>query len=140
MKRCPRVAIAVLAATVVLCATVNDFSIAQESPKSDFWRAWSISDGQRSKLVVEGVYNNGGPGTVIVMEDALPQGINKNILLLDLKIAKLPGVWPTVLHSIPGYYAKAPYKKGQYTSVQVRYPDGNVVTIEKITDTGKGPE
>lgn len=109
-------------------------------PVDDKWRAWAVTEGDKTKLVVEGVYSLGGPGLVVLVADAVPQGTNPKILLLDLKTATLPGTWPTVVQPVPAYYSKSPYKKGQYDSIQIRYPDGGTVTIDTITDAGAGPK
>ena len=128
-----------LAVFVAALAALSAKASADDKPK-DYWRAWAVTEGDKTKLVVEGIYNDGGPGLVVSLQDADPQGINPKILLLDLKTSKLPGVWPTVVHAVPAYYSKAPYKYGKYDSVQIRYPDGNLTTIDKITDAGKGPK
>lgn len=109
--------------------------------KSDFWRAWAVTEGKQTKLVVEGIYLDGGPGKVVQLSDANPPGTNPQILLLTLKTALLPGVWPAVVLPVPATYEKKPYKKGQYTGVQIRYPDGDVITVAGgITDAGSGPK
>jgi hypothetical protein len=107
---------------------------------NDMWRAWAITKGTEAKLTVEGVYVRGGPGLVAILKPAAPQGINPKILLLELNIGQLPGVWPAVLVPIPACYTQAPYKKGQYESVQVRYLDGRVESIKQIIDAGEGPK
>ncbi len=106
----------------------------------DRWRAWAVTKGQHAKLVVEGIYSQGGPGLVAIVQEAVPQGINPKILMLKVQIAKLPGVWPAVLQPIPAQYAKTPYRKGQYTSIHLLYPNGESIMIDEITDTGTGPK
>ncbi|MFH5806935.1 hypothetical protein, partial [Alienimonas sp. DA493] len=105
----------------------------------DMWRAWAVTKGQRTRLRVEGIYSQGGPGTVALLRPAVPQGTNPKILLLKLSTASLPGVWPAVLTPIPACYTKGGYQ-GEYDSVQVVYPDGSSRTIEQITDAGTGPK
>lgn len=130
-----------LAAMTGLVASAGGSAIADDKNKSDdTWRAWAVTEGDQTRLVVEGIYSQGGPGLVVLINDAVSQGINPKILLLDLKSAALPGVWPRVVQPVPAYYSKAPYMKGTYESVQVRYPGGSVVSIAKITDAGKGPQ
>jgi hypothetical protein len=129
-----------LAATTGLVTLVSGSVRADDKKTDDKWRAWAVTEGEQTQLVVDGIYSHGGPGLVVIVKDAVPQGINPKILLLDLKTATLPGVWPAVLQPVPAYYTKAPYKKDQYESVQIRYPDGTtVVSINKIIDAGKWP-
>ena len=109
--------------------------------ETDFWRAWAVTEGKQTKLVVEGIYLDGGPGKVVQLSDAVPPGTNPKILLLTLKTAVLPGVWPTVVRPVPASYEKKPYKKDLYTGVQIRYPNGDVITVAgDITDAGAGPK
>jgi hypothetical protein len=129
-----------LAATTGLVAVAGGSVLADDKKTDDKWRAWAVTEGDQTKLVVEGIYSQGGPGLVVIVKDAVPQGINLKILLLDLKTATLPGMWLAVLQPVPACYTKAPYKKDQYESVQVRYPDGSIVSIDKIIDAGKGPK
>ena len=48
----------------------------------DHWRAWAVTKGEHTKLVVEGIYRQGGPGVVAIVQEAVPQGINPKILML----------------------------------------------------------
>lgn len=131
---------ALTAATSAGFATIACGSVVAEDGKTeDRWRAWAVTEGAHTKLVVEGVYAKGGPGVVVLVAPAVPQGINAKILILDVKTAMLPGVWPAVLLPVPACYTVTPYKKGQYTSVHLRYTDGSGAVMEKIIDAGKGP-
>ncbi len=109
-----------------------------ERPK-DRWRAWAVTEGAETKLVVEGIYSEGGPGLVAVVTSAVPQGINPKILILDVKTKALPGIWTQQLLPIPAQYVKAPYTKGTYDSIHLRYPDGSSIMVKTIVDTGAGP-
>ena len=112
----------------------------QADGPTDKWRAWAVTEGPDTKLVVEGMYGNGGPGTVVIVEPSAPQGINPKVLMLDVKVGSLPGVWPAIAYPVPAHYTVSPYKAGTYTTIHVKYPDGNAVMIKTITDTGKGPK
>src|SRR5262245_22007994 len=112
---------------------------ADERKNDDRWRAWAVTEGEQTKLVVEGVYAKGGPGVVVLVTLAAPQGINPKILILNVKTATLPGVWPAVLEPVPANYTVSPYKKDQYSSVHLRYADGSGAVMVKIVDAGKGP-
>jgi hypothetical protein len=134
-----------LAATTGLVTVAGGSLLADDKESDrkktdDKWRAWAVTEGNETKLVVEGIYNQGGPGVVVIVKDAAPQGINPRILLLDLKTATLPGAWPAILQPVPACYTKSPYRKDQYDSAQVRYPNGSAVSIDKIIDAGKGPK
>lgn len=112
---------------------------AQDKATADKWRAWTITKGQNTKLVVEGIYKQGGPGLVVLVKEAVPQGINPKILILDVKTATLPGFWPGVSQPVPAAYIKTPYVN-RYDTVHLRYPDGNSIVVDKIIDAGTGPE
>jgi hypothetical protein len=105
----------------------------------DRWRAWAVTEGKDTRLVVEGVVD-GGPGAVAVLTPANPQGFDPKILLLNLEYATLPGRWPAIAHPIPAHYTVAPYKKGTHDRVTIRYPDGSVAVANPVTDTGAGPK
>lgn len=122
-------------------AVVSGSSILADDKKTeDKWRAWAFTEGDQTKLVVEGIYRQGGPGLVVIVNDATPQGFNPKILLLQLKTATLPGMWAMVLQPVPAWYIKVLHKKDQYESVQISYPNGSVVSIDKIIDAGEGPK
>jgi hypothetical protein len=137
---------AIKTATAAGMAAVTGSAMAAEDKRprdkdrKDMWRAWATTGGMDTKLTVEGILENGGPGLVAVLKPTMPQGFNPKILMLELTLATLPGMWATVLSPIPTCYVQAPYKKGQYEAVQVRYPDGYFVNIKNITDAGDGPK
>ena len=112
---------------------------ADDQKNEDRWRAWAVTEGEHTKLVVEGIYAQGGPGIVVQVKPATPQGINPKILILDVKTATLPGIWPAILQPVPAHYLKNGYQKDQYTSVHIRYPGGQGAIMTKIIDAGKGP-
>ncbi|QDT14907.1 twin-arginine translocation signal domain-containing protein [Alienimonas californiensis] len=130
-----------LAAAGGVMAVAGGAAAAQPAggPAQDMWRAWAVTKGKRPRLRVEGIYSGGGLGTVATLKPAVPQGTIPETLLLNLSLATLPGMWPAVLTPIPVSYTKTPYQ-GEYTSVQVLYPDGSSRTIEQITDAGAGPK
>jgi|APCry1669189070_1035195.scaffolds.fasta_scaffold03819_1 hypothetical protein len=105
----------------------------------DQWRAWAITGGPHTKLVVEGIFSHGGPGVVVLLNEAVPQGVNKKILLLEVKLHALPGVWPKIIQPVPASYVKSPYHANQYDGVQIRYPGNTIVSVDAVVDTGNGP-
>jgi|GEM_PF-5702697 len=111
----------------------------EKNKANDMWRAWAVTEGSHTKIVVEGIYGMGGPGRVAVVSYAVPQGINPDILLLKLTVSTLPGAWAQVLCPIPAVYVKSPYKKNEYQGVEILYPDGSLASVDVIVDTDAGP-
>jgi len=132
-----------LAAATGLAAVTGTLAAQEPAAKAerpkDRWRAWAVTEGAETKLVVEGIYSEGGPGLVAVVTPAAPQGINPKILILDVKTKSLPGIWTLQLIPIPAHHTKAPYAKGTYDSIHLRYPDGSSIMIKNIVDAGAGP-
>ncbi|CAN5208702.1 hypothetical protein BH11PLA2_BH11PLA2_01920 [soil metagenome] len=127
-------------ATVTASAASADDRKPADSGRKDMWRAWATTGGTETKLVIEGIYQGGGPGLVAVLKPVVPQGFNPKILTMELTLATLPGMWATIITPVPACYVQTPYKKGQYESIQVHYPDGHVEDIKGITDAGDGPK
>ncbi len=111
-----------------------------DEDRPDQWRAWAFTEGKETKLVVEGIYRQGGPGTVVLVREATPQGINPKILILEAKTATLPGVWPAILLPVPAHYVKTGYQKDTYESIEIRYSNKTTIRIPRIIDTGSGPK
>lgn len=126
------------AGLAALTGTVAAQNAPADRPQ-DRWRAWAITAGKETKLIVEGIVSEGGPGIVATVKPAEPQGINPKVLILKVTKASLPGFWPALLTPIPASYAQSPYKEGQYTSVDIHYEDGSSIVIRTITDSGTGP-
>ncbi len=100
----------------------------------DRWRAWAVTEGEDARLVVEGILAEGAPGSIAVLEPARPQGINPKMLMLKLRMVSLPGVWPAVIQPIPAHFTLPRYREGQYSSVQILYPNGESQVVGKITE------
>jgi hypothetical protein len=134
--------ICVLTLAAALCVAPVGGQVGNKASKSemppDRWRAWAVTAGTHTMLTVEGIYQSGGPGVVAVMKPATPQGINPKVLVLDLKVGMLPGMWPAILHANPAHHTQSPYRAGTYESIHVRYPDGTSMMIDKIVDAGDG--
>jgi hypothetical protein len=79
-------------------------------------------------LVVRGQVLVPDPGYVGTLTPANPQGINPAQLILDLKLRKLPGIWPQVLKEIEVVYHDGNYAGGHDT-VLIRFPDGATLVI-----------
>lgn len=126
-----------LAATIGLAALGSPLRADDDARRDDRWRAWAVTEGDETRLVVEGIYSQGGPGRVVLFKEVETKG--GKTLVLELRPANLPGIFPAVLQPVPACFNKTPYKKDQYQSVEIRYPDGGVMKIDRIIDTGKGP-
>jgi len=83
------------------------------------WQAWVSEDAKT--LFVRGVVKTPTPGYKVSIEPTSPQGINPKILMLDVKLTKLPGIWPQVVTSMPVAYEQANH---DYTTVHINEPNG----------------
>lgn len=106
----------------------------QEQPANDFWRAWAVTGERDSRIVVEGIYGQGGLGIVATLEEAAAIGNTTQILLLKLNTETLPGNWPLISRPIPVRYESKSYQSGQFSSIRIRYPSGRDVTINQVTE------
>lgn len=68
-------------------------------------------------------------GYVGTLSPASPQGINPAQLILELKLRKLPGIWPQVLTWIEVVYHDGNYAD-RHDTVLIRFPDGATQAIE----------
>jgi hypothetical protein len=68
----------------------------------------------------------GNPGQRARLVPAVPQGINPRILLLNVVVNQLPGVWPQVETDTDANYTDPDYR-GSYSQVTVLY-DGESKT------------
>ena len=102
---------------------------AAKSPCSD-WSAWSNRmPGSQPSIHVKGTCTFPTGGYKVFLKRAAPQGINPQILLLDLKIVKPTGM---VTQQITSQEVKFDEKtRSSFTQVQIR-PD-NVTVDVKIT-------
>ncbi len=62
------------------------------------WYAWNNRmPGGPGGFHVVGEVEVGNPGIIAILTPKVPQGINPQILLLDLHLRQRPGVWPRVV-------------------------------------------
>jgi hypothetical protein len=123
-------------------AALTGTAAAQNAPADqpqDRWRAWAITEGKETKLVVEGIVSEGGPGIVATVKPAEPQGINPKVLILKMTKASLPGIWAALLTPIPACYTEVPYRNGKYSSIEIQYGDGGAIIINSIINAEAGP-
>lgn len=108
----------------------------QECPKDPLpldtseWFAWvsRMPPGPPS-FHVTGTVVLPSPGYEARLEYATPQGINPAELILDLRITKLPGVWPQVVTTATVRY-DVPSYQGAYQTVLVRMPNGEAIQLD----------
>jgi hypothetical protein len=74
----------------------------------------------------------GNPGIKAVLSYAEPQGIDPEVLLLNLTLRQRPGVWPQVGTWVPARYTAVLIKSGDYGEVQIVNPDLGDLTIKVI--------
>ena len=94
------------------------------------WYAWlSKMPPGPTTFHVSGVAYLPTPGFTTQLVRAAPQGINPKELILDFKVAPLPGLWPPVVTIAPlRFDESAPGI--EYEGVLIREPDGDAVHIE----------
>lgn len=94
------------------------------------WAAWvnRMPPGPPS-LHVSGTLHMPHPGFEATLMPKSPQGFNPAILMMDLHVKELDGMWPQVLTDLPVNYVEDPYD-GRYTQVHIFYPDGDSVLLE----------
>jgi len=97
------------------------------------WYAWidQMPPGPPS-FHVRGVVTMPTPGYAVQLQPAAPQGINPKDLILDLKIERLPGVWPQVVTTFEARYDQADLAL-VYESALIRLPDGSALPLKVET-------
>lgn len=105
-------------------SSVSDMRI-----KAD-WAAWvnKMPPGPPS-FHVEGTLHMPHPGFEATLMPSRPQGVNPKVLMMDLKVKELDGMWAQVLTDIPVKYVEDPYE-GDYEQVHIFYPNGDSVFLE----------
>ena len=99
-------------------------------PPSFNWNAWiDVMPGSKPTLYVTGEVQTGAANLVPVLTEAVPQGINPAILLLDLTIVQ-QGVGIQLVAFRPARFEKAA-KQGQYSHVEIRF-GGELVAYERV--------
>ena len=68
------------------------------------------------------------PGVAPSLHYRIPQGINPRILLLDLRLTQLPGVWPPVLTWKPVRYDRV-VDGAQYDEVDIFCGDESIARL-----------
>lgn len=94
------------------------------------WSAWvnKMPPGPAS-FHVDGTLHMPHPGFEATLMPTRPQGINPKVLMMDLRVEQLDGMWAQVLTDIPVKYVEDPYE-GDYEQVHIFYPNGDSVFLE----------
>lgn len=94
------------------------------------WYAWNnLMPPKPDDFHVIGEVRVGNPGIIAQLFPKEPQGINPDILLLDLVLVQQPGIWPEVLTWVPARYDKV-VLNSTYTSVEIFCQDERIAGIE----------
>jgi hypothetical protein len=103
------------------------------SPLAAEWSAWvnRMPPGPAS-LHVHGKLTMPHPGFELRLAPRVPQGFNPKILMMDLEVRELDGMWAQVLTEMEVSYVEDPYRVGGYTQVHIFYPNGDSVLIDLI--------
>lgn len=98
------------------------------------WVAWEVNLRTNLKgLRVKGDVTLPTPGYAVILDKAIPQGINPTQLILRLSIVKLPGIFPEVVTTQPVFWGDDDEPNSiSYDSVLILLPDGDSVTIDEI--------
>jgi hypothetical protein len=102
-----------------------------ESTSSSNWAAWvNHQPPGPEALHIQGIVDAPHPGHTATLTPAIPPGINPDILLMNLTLKALPGIWIQVITSIPVIYVDHKYS-GKYKSVNIIH-DGNLIAAIDI--------
>lgn len=97
------------------------------------WYAWNnLMPPKPDDFHVVGEVQVGNPGITVTLRPKEHQGINPDILLMDLILVQLPGVWPRVITWAPARYDKV-LLNSTYRSVEI-YCDGNRIAEVPVED------
>jgi hypothetical protein len=101
-----------------------------KGPLETEWAAWvnRMPPGPQS-LHISGTVRMPHPGFAVSLVPRQPQGFNPAILMMDLEIRELDGMWAQVLTDMTVNYQEDPYR-GAYSQVHIFYPDGDSVLID----------
>lgn len=102
-----------------------------ESIANNDWAAWNdlMPPGPIS-LHVAGDIEVANPGIEAILVEAIPQGTNPDILLLDLYLIQRPGVWTQNLVTRTVRFAKE--TDGNHTSVSIFHNGNSVADVPVI--------
>ncbi len=101
--------------------------------KTKDWSAWiNLMPGTEHKLIVVGKVETNASNLVPVLREAVPQGINPEILILDLTIEDNGSIGTPAVGFRSARFEK-PAEKGQYESVVIRH-EGEIIETIPVTE------
>ena len=98
------------------------------------WHAWinQMPPGPKSIHVVGDILVS-NPGVEAILTMRQPQGINPDILMLDLSLVQKPGVWPQVVTNAQARFDRVLLQsEPAYTSVDIFLGPEKIITIDHI--------
>ena len=103
-----------------------------EGTQTKDWYAWiNRMPPKPDDLHVVGEVLVSNPGVVPILAPKEPQGINENILQLNLFLYQKPGIWPRVMTWKSVKYDKM--KNVDYSKVEILC-DGEIITTIEVDD------
>lgn len=96
------------------------------------WEAWiDLMPPKPDDLHVSGEVMVSNSGVQVELSERTPQGINPNILLLNLRVEQRPGMWPQVMTKVPCRYHKVlDSNSPRYTKVMIFHEDDSYDEVE----------
>lgn len=93
------------------------------------WYAWNnLMPPKPDDFHIVGEVQVGNPGIVAMLCPREPQGINPDILLMDLILVQQPGIWPQRVVWVTARYDKV-LVNSTYTSVTVFCEDTQIIDV-----------
>jgi hypothetical protein len=104
----------------------------KEAPTRD-WYAWNnLMPPKPDDFHVVGEVQVCNPGIMAMLCPKEPQGINPDMLLMDLILVQQPGVWPQLITWVPARYDKI-LMNSTYRSVSI-FCDGDQIPEVPVED------
>lgn len=116
--------------------TFESFSLASAGKNginTKDWYSWNnLMPPKPDDFHVVGQVEVGNPGVIGELRYKSPQGVNPDIILLDLVLIQRPGIWPQMMSWIEVRYDKV-MKSAHYTNATIFY-DGAVIQEIPVHD------
>ncbi len=97
------------------------------------WYAWNnLMPPKPDDFHIVGEVQVGNPGIVAKLFPKVPQGINPDILLMNLILVQQPGIWPQIVTWVPVRYDKI-LMNSTYKSVEIFCEDQKIADV-KVED------
>jgi hypothetical protein len=104
--------------------------VAATTASTSNWIAWNdVSPPGPASFHIIGEIQVGNPGIDVLLTEMQPQGINPEIILLDLHLIQRPGLWPQHVVTKLAQYEKP---GSRYLEASVLYGSTTVATVPVI--------